>query len=144
MKATLHKGESFADNRGMLEFVNEQNPGHYRRFYLINHADTTAVRAWQGHKLEEKGFYVLKGSFFISVINPENFEHPADEEQPETFRLNLISKLFLRVPGGNYTGIKALEPDSTLLVLSGLDFAGSKKDDYRQPADKWIDWKCIV
>jgi WxcM-like, C-terminal len=144
MKAFLHKGESFTDNRGRLEFVNEENPGHYRRFYLMNHADTKIVRAWQGHKIEEKGFYVIKGSFIIAVVNPENFEHPNDEEKPEIFRLDLEGKLFLRVPGGNYTGIKALEPDSTLLVLSGMDFAGSKKDDYRQPTNRWVEWDSII
>ncbi len=144
MKASLHKGGSFKDNRGTLEFVNEENPGHYRRFYLMNHADTKVVRAWQGHMLEEKGFYVIKGSFMIAVLHPENFEQPSDDDEPEFFTLNVSSNFFLRVPGGNYTGIKALATDSTLLVLSGMDFAGSKKDDYRQPTHRWVDWDSIL
>ncbi len=51
MNATLHRGDSFNDGRGNLRFVNEETPGNYRRFYLITPANTTVVRAWQGHKI---------------------------------------------------------------------------------------------
>ena len=43
MKATLHQGGSFTDNRGTLRFVNEIVPGMYRRFYLIIHNDTSVI-----------------------------------------------------------------------------------------------------
>lgn len=143
MKPTLLTGSSFADDRGTLRFINEDVPGNYRRFYLITHSDTNAVRAWQGHKKEEKAFYALNGSFMIAVVNPEFFETPGDEEKPEFFTLTETNHHFLRVPGGCYTGIKALHCNSTLLVLSGFDLAGSKADDYRQPADKWVNWDTI-
>ena len=144
MKAMLHKGGSFTDNRGTLRFVNETVPGIYRRFYLITHSDTTVIRAWQGHLQEEKAFYAISGSFMIAVVNPSCFETLGDDEKPEFFQLNSENNYFLRVPGGNYTGIKALTSDSTLLVLSGVDLAGSKEDDYRQPADRWVDWDSIT
>jgi hypothetical protein len=144
MKATLLRGSSFTDNRGTLQFVNEENPGNYRRFYLMTHPDITIIRAWQGHRYEEKGFYAVSGSFFIAVLNPSCFEEPADDEKPEFFKLTIDNNNFLRVPGGCYTGIKALTPNSTLLVLSGFDLAGSKEDDYRQPAHKWVDWNSII
>ena len=142
-KPTLHIGGVYSDQRGILKYVNEKDPGCYRRFYLITHQDKNVVRAWQGHKKEEKGFYVISGSFIIAVIQPENFENPGDSEKPEFFNLTLENNHFLRVPGGCYTGIKAFTPGSTLLVLSGFDLAGSKEDDFRQPADKWVDWKTI-
>jgi len=144
MKATLLQGSSFTDNRGTLQFVNEKNPGNYRRFYLITHPDITTVRAWQGHKYEEKAFYAISGSFFIAVVNPFCFEEPADDETPEFFKLTVDNNNFLRVPGGCYTGLKALTPNSTLLVLSGFDLAGSKEDDYRQPVHKWVDWNSTI
>lgn len=143
MKATLHQGGKFTDERGILEFVNETNPGNYRRFYLITHVDTNVVRAWQGHKVEEKAFYAIEGSFIIAVVNPVSFDTPDDNETPEFFELKKENNRFLRVPGGCYTGIKALSANSTLLVLSGLDFASSKADDYRQPSNKWVNWDTI-
>ena len=144
MKATLHMGSAFTDSRGTLRFVNDEVPGNYRRFYLITHAETAIIRAWQGHRHEEKAFYAISGSFRIAVVRPECFEEPTDNEAVDFFELTAVNNYFLRVPGGCYTGIKALTPNSTLLVLSAFDLAGSKADDYRQPADKWVDWNYIT
>jgi len=144
MKATLHQGGVFTDDRGTLRFVNEKVPGNYRRFYLITHTDTTVIRAWQGHMREEKAFYAISGSFMIAVVSPACFEEPGDEENPDFFKLTAENNHFLRVPGGCYTGIKALTSNATLLVLSAFDLAGSKADDYRQPAQRWVDWNSIT
>lgn len=144
MKATLHQGGFFTDDRGTIQFVNEKSPGNYRRFYLITHPNKTIVRGWQGHKHEEKAFYAIGGGFIIAVVNPLCFEEPAGDEIPEFFELTVNNNNFLRVPGGCYTGIKALMPNSTLLVLSGFDLAGSKEDDYRQPVNKWVDWNSFT
>lgn len=57
------KGGMHEDTRGILYYVNDTNSGFYRRFYIINHPQTDIVRAWQGHKVEEKAFYVINGSF---------------------------------------------------------------------------------
>jgi dTDP-4-dehydrorhamnose 3,5-epimerase-like enzyme len=144
MKATLLQGGSFTDNRGTLRFVNEKVPGIYRRFYLITHTDATVIRAWQGHLQEEKAFYAISGSFNIAIVSPACFEEPGDDEVPDFFQLTAQNNYFLRVPCGCYTGIKALSFNSTLLVLSTLDLAGSKEDDYRQPAHRWVDWNSIT
>jgi dTDP-4-dehydrorhamnose 3,5-epimerase len=143
MESTLIPAEIFSDQRGSIGFVNEENPGFYRRFYLISHPDTQVVRAWQGHIKEEKAFYVIKGDFIIAVLHPGNFESPGDDEIPKTFYLYSKNKNLLRVPGGNYTGIKALSPNSVLLVLSSMNVTDSKKDDYRQPATRWMNWDSI-
>ena len=143
MKATLIGGGIHIDSRGVLRYVNEENPGYYRRFYLITHNDMDVVRAWQGHKKEEKAFYSISGSFTIAVVKPDSFETPSGDEKPDFFQLTEENKNFLRVPGGSYTGIKATSTNSTLLVLSSMDLKDSKVDDYRQPADKWLDWSTI-
>ncbi|MEO8764885.1 MAG: hypothetical protein ABI416_11385 [Ginsengibacter sp.] len=143
MKATLLQGGSFTDDRGTLKFINEEIPGNYRRFYFITNADTGIIRAWQGHKEEEKGFYVINGAFTIAVVGPGNFEEPGNDEKPAFFQLTAENNQFLRVPGGSYTGIKAQAPGSILLVLSEFDLAGSKADERRQPFNKWVDWNTI-
>ena len=144
MKATLHQGGTHIDERGILRFVNEGDPGNYRRFYLITHSDTSSIRAWQGHLLEEKAFYAISGSFIIAVVNPARFEAPDDDEKPDFFQLTEENNQFLRVPGGNYTGIKSLTSNATLLVLSSFDLINSKADDYRQPAHRWVDWNTLT
>jgi len=137
------RGGVYKDERGILKFVNDGHPGKYRRFYIITHPDTTIVRAWQGHKIEEKSFFVVKGCFMIAVVQPLNFENPSPLEKPEFFIMKEEENLFLKVPGGCYTGIKAFAPDSVLLVLSGATLEESKKDDFRLPPDTWIDWQTI-
>lgn len=143
MIATLHQGGTFTDERGTLEFVNENVPGNYRRFYIIIHPDIKIVRAWQGHLQEEKAFYAINGSFVIAVVHPRNFENPEDNESLEIFQINTENKNFLRVPGRNYTGIKALTSGAKLLVLSSMNLSGSKGDDFRQPAKRWLDWDSV-
>ncbi len=143
MKTNLIKGGAHIDSRGILRYVNEKNPGIYRRFYLITHNDIEIIRAWQGHKKEEKGFYAINGSFIIAIVNPISIESPSDNEKIDFFELTEENKNFLRVPGGNYTGIKAMIPNSTLLVLSSMEIADSKADDYRQPSEKWVDWSSL-
>ena len=144
MKATLTSGDSFKDYRGILRYVNEINPGYFRRFYIITHPDIKIVRAWQGHKIEEKAFYVISGSFTLAVVQPVDFNEPSDNEIPEFFKLTEENSQFLRVPGGSFTGIKALSKNATLLVLSTLTVDKSKEDDYRQPSGRWVNWDNII
>ena len=143
IKPTLIKGGLFRDERGSLKYVNDENPGNYKRFYIITHPDINIVRAWQGHKTEEKYFFVIKGCFRIAVVQPLKFEDPTAIENPELFTMNCDDNLFLKVPGGCYNGIKACEPDSVLLVLSNSTVEESKNDDFRLPKDMWVDWKTI-
>ncbi len=139
-KPVCISGGIYKDSRGILQYVNEEPPGNYRRFYIISHPDTNIVRAWQGHKIEQKSFFVIKGNFVIAVVQPLDFDKPSVSERPEIFAMSQKDNLFLKVPGGCYTGIKATSPDSALLVLSSLTLEQSKKDEYRLPPDTWIGW----
>ncbi len=143
MKATISDGNTFTDHRGILKYVNEFNPGNFCRFYLITHPCCAVVRAWQGHKIEEKAFYVITGSFTIAVVEPKNFDVLKDDELPAIFNLSEANGKFLRVSGESFTGIKATTKDSTLLVLSSLNVNDSKQDDFRQPSNRWLNWDTI-
>lgn len=143
MNPTLYKGGSYSDERGNIRFVNEKIPGNYKRFYLITPANSDTIRAWQGHKFEKKSFYAISGGFIIAVVKPSHFEVPGEDEIPEFFKLTKDNNALLYIPGGCYTGIKSIDASSILLVLSEFDLAESKKDDYRQPPSKWVDWSSI-
>jgi len=143
MKAKFYHGGSFSDERGNLRFVNDEISCAYRRFYLITPVSTQVVRAWQGHKREKKVFYAINGSFLIAVVNPSSFENPDDDELPEFYELSDHNNGLLIVPEGCYTGIKSKTKNATLLVLSEFDLNESKSDDYRQPAQRWVNWDSI-
>jgi dTDP-4-dehydrorhamnose 3,5-epimerase len=142
-KPVLTEGGLFTDLRGSLRYVNDANHWNYCRFYLIRPSDTESVRAWQGHKQEEKTFFAVKGTFLIAVITPEDFENPTENEQPAFYRLSEQNNYLLHVPGGCYTGIKSLCEDAQLLVLSNTALASSKADDFREPKQKWVDWEKV-
>jgi len=94
-------------------------------------------------KKRQNGKWTIKSTRKI-FENPFFAVFEDDVEKPDFFQLTEENNLFLRVPGGNYTGIKALVSNSTLLVLSSFDLINSKKDDYRQPPHKWVDWDTLT
>ena len=53
-------GGTFKDSRGTLRFVNDFDFSEVKRFYQIENSSTDIVRAWQGHKIEEKFFLLLQ------------------------------------------------------------------------------------
>jgi dTDP-4-dehydrorhamnose 3,5-epimerase len=44
-------GLEYEDARGRLIYFNDFDMKAVRRFYVIEHPDTSIVRAWQGHKV---------------------------------------------------------------------------------------------
>src|SRR4051794_3652230 len=71
------QGRSFTDNRGTLNCVNDFTFFDVKRFYQIQHPDTTTIRAWQGHKIETKYFYVPFGSFLLAWVKIDDFDNPS-------------------------------------------------------------------
>jgi WxcM-like, C-terminal. len=61
-------GNKHQDERGILSFINDFDMEPVKRFYTIFHHDTTVVRAWQGHQVEQKWFVVLEGAFDIALV----------------------------------------------------------------------------
>jgi len=133
----LIKGNIHQDHRGIIRFVNDFHFESVKRFYTITHPATSTIRAWQGHKLETKYFYVTKGSFLINWINIDNWEHPSKDLKINTHILSDTQSEILIIPPGHVNGFKALEPDSTMIVFSDMSLEESKNDDYRFPQDYW-------
>jgi len=44
------------------------------------------------------------------------------------------------VPKGYANGLKALEPDSEIMIFSDKSLEDGANDNIRFPADKWFDW----
>ena len=127
----LIKGNTHADSRGKLRFVNDFNFKDVKRFYCINHPDTDIVRAWQGHKNETKYFYVTKGSFIIKFIELDNWQLPSKDNFVNSVKLSDQSSEILMIQQGYANGFKALEADSLIMIFSDMSLEDSKSDDYR-------------
>lgn len=133
----LIKGNIHKDQRGIVRFVNDFHFENVKRFYSITHPNTSTIRAWQGHKLETKYFYVTKGSFLINWIKIDNWQQPSKDLETNTHTLSDSESEILIIPPGHVNGFKALEPDSTMIMFSDMLLEDSKKDDYRFPVNYW-------
>lgn len=131
------KGGIHKDQRGIIQFVNDFHFENIKRFYTITHPDVSIIRAWQGHKLETKYFFVTKGSFLINWIEIDNWENPSKDLKISSKVLSETNSEILIVKPGNANAFKALENNSILTVFSNMTLEESKVDDFRFPVDYW-------
>jgi len=139
-KPTIIKGGTFTDNRGTMRFVNAFDFPDVKRFYFIKHPDTSVVRAWQGHEIEKKYFYPITGSFIVAWVKIDDFENPSENLIPEYHLLSAQNSEILSIPKGYANGLKALEPNSELMIFSDVGVEESVREKIRFPAEKWLDW----
>lgn len=136
---SIIKGGIFSDERGTLRFVNDFHFSDVKRFYFINHPDISVIRAWQGHRLEKKYFYPVKGSFVVAWVKINDFDNPSKDLIPEYHILSSTNSEIITVPKGYANGIKALEPNSEIIVFSDMSLDESLKEKIRYPSDWWLD-----
>ena len=132
MKLSPHiiKGNSHRDDRGIITFNNDFNAGEVKRIYFIENKDTEFIRGWQGHKIEQRWFSAMQGSFRIVVIAIDNWENPSRTLLKEEFILESSNFDVLHVPQSHITSIHALEKNARLMTMSDYSL-GSIKDEYR-------------
>lgn len=133
MTLALIKGNTHTDLRGTVRFVNDFDMSKVVRMYCIEPKVGT-IRAWQGHKLETKWFYVAKGSFTVKTIQIE------EPDLKSEFSMHEKDSQVLQIPGGFYNGFEATEKGSVLMVFSDADLQASIADDIRQTLEvlPWI------
>jgi dTDP-4-dehydrorhamnose 3,5-epimerase len=142
-KPTIIKGGNFADQRGIMRFVNDFRFNDVKRFYFIKHPDTEVVRAWQGHQFEKKYFYPISGSFIVAWVKIDDFINPSKDLIPEYHILSASTSEIISIPTGYANGLKALEPDSEILIFSDMNLEDSINEKIRFPAEWWMDWKTL-
>ena len=134
---TILSGEVHQDERGTLAYNNDFQMKDIKRFYTIEHGSEYINRAWQGHKKEQRWFQAVKGTFLILVVAPDDWENPSFNIKPKEYILTADKNQMIHIPGGYDTGIKALKPDSKLLVFSDFTIEESLADDYRFDSERW-------
>jgi dTDP-4-dehydrorhamnose 3,5-epimerase-like enzyme len=127
-------GGCHSDDRGTLRFNNSFDATAIKRIYLIENKETTFVRGWQGHRIEQRWFSVLQGSFKIELIAIDNWEHPSRDLKSLSFIINTVTLDVLHVPQGYVSSIQALEEGAKLLVMADY-LLGANQDEYRFEID---------
>lgn len=134
MVPRIVSGDSHSDARGTLRFNNSFDATHIKRLYMIENKDTTFVRGWQGHRIEQRWFSVLQGSFKIELIAIDNWESPSKNAEIITYILDSEKLDVLHVPKGYISSIQALSIGSKLLAMSDYRL-NEINDEYRFSID---------
>jgi dTDP-4-dehydrorhamnose 3,5-epimerase-like enzyme len=131
------QGGNFSDHRGTISYVNDFSFKDIERFYIISNTDENPIRAWQGHKLDAKNFYCLKGSFKIHFVKIDNWENPSKDLTVETVIVSEFESKIVYIPEGYANAIESLEIDSKLISFSTLALSNVSEDDVRFDSNYW-------
>lgn len=131
------QGGNFSDQRGTISYVNDFSFKDIERFYIISNSDENPIRAWQGHKLDTKNFYCLRGSFKIHFVKIDNWESPSKNLAIETITVSESDSKIVHIPAGYANAVQSLETNSKLISFSTLPLINVKEDDVRYPSDYW-------
>jgi len=126
----LLQGKAHQDNRGIITFNNEFDASEIKRIYTIENHSPDFIRGWQGHKIEQRWFACMKGSFEVSVIEVDDFTNPSKDLTIQKYLLTDEVLTYLHVPSGCITAIQAKQDGSKLLVLADYGL-GEINDEYR-------------
>ncbi len=131
--AHLIAGDLVVDERGTLRFINDFDFKNVKRFYQVENHRQGYIRAWHGHKKENKYMYVVSGSAFVGVVDLET-------EEIQKFILSSSKPRILWIPANTANGFMNLEENTKIIFFSSSTLEESKKDDLRFPHDKWNIW----
>ena len=136
-KPTLIEGGQHQDDRGAISFVNDFSFQNIERFYIISNSAEQPLRAWQGHKLDEKNFYCIAGEFKIGVVKIDDWDNPSRKLEVECYTLKSSDPQVLKIPPGYANAVLSLDADAKLISFSTLPLERVKEDDVRFSADYW-------
>ncbi|MGV6945616.1 WxcM-like domain-containing protein [Sphingobacterium kyonggiense] len=126
------------DQRGQIRFVNDFDMSLVKRFYIIKNADLDLVRGWRAHRIEQRWFYVLSGSFAIDIVKIDNWDNASQDLEVKKVILNSSDNQVLHLSTGYGTAFQALETNSEILVFSDYGIENATNDDYTYPLDYFI------
>ena len=139
MKPILFESKSNSDHRGTVSFTNELNLSTAVRTYKVINNQSKTVRAWHGHKIEEKWISVEDGEFLVCAVKIDDFENP--NKNQEVFNFNMTPESgILYIPNNYANGAMNLTENNAVRYYSSLLLEESIKDDYRFESNFWDPW----
>lgn len=134
----LIEGGIHTDDRGQISFVNDMKFDGIERFYIISNSEENPLRAWQGHKIDNKYFYCIQGVIRVHYVKIDNWESPSKDLKVGSVVLSAMESNILHIPDGYANGIQSLETGSKLMAFSTLPLNRSSEDDVRFDINTWI------
>lgn len=132
------QGGSAQDERGGIRFVNDFDMTPVRRFYVIKNLDTVLIRGWRGHRIEQRWFYALSGSFSVDLVKIDDWDRPSPDLEVQNVVLRSTDLQVLYISAGYATAIRALEQGSELLVHADYPVSHASEDNYTFPVDYFV------
>ncbi len=140
MEPIIFESKSNSDHRGTVSFTNDLNLNKVVRTYKVINKQARTVRAWHGHKIEEKWISVEDGEFLVCVVKVEDFENPSKDQ--EVFKFNMTPDSgILYIPKNYANGAMNLTENNAVRYYSSLPLEESIDDDYRFESDFWNPWE---
>jgi len=136
----LIEGGSSVDKRGTISFVNDFDFIKIKRFYIIDNGKKGAVRAWHGHKHEEKYVFAVSGDAQVGAVKIDNWKNPTKKTKVYSFLLSSKKPAILHIPEGYANGCKSLTKNAKLIFFSTSTLDQSKKDDISFDSRYWDIW----
>ena len=133
----LIKGGIYTDQRGQISFVNDMKFDAIERFYIISNSVEKPLRAWQGHKIDNKYFYCIQGSIRVHFVKIDNWNSPSRDLKVESVVLSASESNVLHIPEGYANAIESLEEGSKLISFSTLPLNRTAEDDVRFESGMW-------
>ena len=115
---TILPGGCAVDDRGELSFINGFPLNKFKRFYTVSNHSQGFIRAWHGHMLESKVFFVLNGSILACAVKMSDKVSPDKDQVVERKVLSSKSPSGFFIPAGYANGFMSLTEDAQLIVFS--------------------------
>ena len=129
------RGGISLDNRGQIRYVNEFDMSSIKRFYIIQNSDTELIRGWRAHRIEDRWFYVISGSFEINIVQIDNWDQPSVDLSILKYNISAEELQLIHLPAGYGTAIRALDKNSELLVFANYGLEHASSDNSTWPLD---------
>lgn len=128
------EGIRFVDDRGLLFYNNNVDFSLVKRCYIIENNKINPIRAWRGHKIEQRWFIAITGNFIVKLIHIDNWSLPNRLLPKFEFVLNSNSFNVLHIPPGYISSIESIDEGSKLFAMSDYGYM-EINDDYQFPID---------
>jgi len=139
MDPIFFESNSSCDERGTVSFTNNLNLQKAVRTYKVENSQLKTVRAWHGHKVEEKWVNVEQGEFLVCVVKVDDFTSPSKNSEIQTYNMSPKDG-FLYIPPNFANGAMNLTEDNAIRYYSSSTLEESLNDDFRFESDYWDPW----
>lgn len=126
------QGGLSVDDRGSVTFANGFDFKGVKRFYQVYNYHTDIIRAYHGHKFEQKFVFVPNGAALVITVPMDEFKRT--KKNPKNLRRFVLSSnkpMILRIPKNFANGFRSLEPNTIIQFFSTRTLDQSLKDDIR-------------